>query len=138
MTTSPASASVIAARSPAMPLPITRKSPRTPTDCYPINSQIAQRRAGPALRTRRVYKTRPGLRRQLESQPESRQPRIRTRVIDPIRIDVNAGTRSSPIWIGDGLTEDLGGLLDRHGVGARRFIVSNPVVWRLHGNRLRA
>jgi 3-dehydroquinate synthase len=59
-------------------------------------------------------------------------------VIDPIRIDVNAGTRSSPIWIGDGLTEDLGGLLDRHGIGPRRFIVSNPVVWRLHGNRLRA
>src|SRR4029453_3213019 len=31
------------------------------------------------------------------------KPRVQSRVIDPIRIDVNAGTRSSPIWIGDGL-----------------------------------
>jgi 3-dehydroquinate synthase len=59
-------------------------------------------------------------------------------VPDPIRIDVTTGTRTSPIWIGEGVSDDLGPLLDRHGVGARRFIVSSPIVWRLHGERLRA
>jgi 3-dehydroquinate synthase len=57
-------------------------------------------------------------------------------VIDPIRIDVTTGTRTSPICIGEGLSDDLGALLDRHGIGPRRFIVSNPIVWRLHGERL--
>jgi 3-dehydroquinate synthase len=56
---------------------------------------------------------------------------------DPIRIDVNTGNRISPILIGEGLTDDLGPVLDRHGIGPRRFVVSNPVVWRLHGERLR-
>jgi 3-dehydroquinate synthase len=59
-------------------------------------------------------------------------------VPDPIRIDVTTGARTSPIWIGEGLSHDLGKLLDRHGIGARRFIVSSAVVWRLHGERLRA
>jgi 3-dehydroquinate synthase len=57
---------------------------------------------------------------------------------DPIRIDVTTGTRTSPILIGEGLSQDLGPLLDRHGIGSRRFIVSSAVVWRLHGERLRA
>jgi len=59
-------------------------------------------------------------------------------LIDPIRIDVTTGNRTSPIWIGEGLSQDLPALLDQHGVGARRFIVSSPVVWRLHGEQLRA
>jgi 3-dehydroquinate synthase len=58
-------------------------------------------------------------------------------VIDPIRIDVTTGNRTSPIWVGEGLSQDLGPLLDRHGIGSRRFIVSSPVVWRLHGEKLR-
>ena len=58
-------------------------------------------------------------------------------MIDPIRIDVTTGTRTSPIWIGEGLSQDLGSLLDQHGIGPRRFIVSSPVVWRLHGEQLR-
>jgi 3-dehydroquinate synthase len=57
---------------------------------------------------------------------------------EPIRIDVTTGTRTSPIWIGEGLAQDLGPLLDGHGIGSRRFIVSSGVVWRLHGERLRA
>jgi 3-dehydroquinate synthase len=57
---------------------------------------------------------------------------------EPILIDVTTGARTSPIWIGEGLSHDLGPLLDRHGIGARRFIVSSAVVWRLHGERLRA
>jgi 3-dehydroquinate synthase len=59
-------------------------------------------------------------------------------VSDPIRIDVTTGTRTSPILIGEGLSEDIRPLLDRHGIGSRRFIVSSAVVWRLHGERLRA
>ena len=52
---------------------------------------------------------------------------------DPIRVDVNTASGSSAIWIGDAITERLPALLDAHGVGPRRFIVSSPVVWRLHG-----
>lgn len=56
---------------------------------------------------------------------------------NPTHIDVTTGNRTSPIVIGEGLCDELVPLLDRHGVGPRRFIVSNPVVWRLHGERLR-
>ena len=95
MTTSPVSASEIAARSPAMPLPMTRKSPRTPTDCYPINSRPS------ALGS--------WLWQELEAsepEPQGREPRARaqSRVTAPIRIDVTTGTRTSPIWIGEGLS----------------------------------
>jgi len=53
-----------------------------------------------------------------------------------VRIDVETGTRSSAIWIGEGIAEQLPSLLDGHGVGKRRFIVSSPVIWRLHGKQL--
>jgi len=53
-----------------------------------------------------------------------------------VRIDVDTGSRSSAIWIGDGVSEQLPALLDAHNVGTRRFVVSSPVVWRLHGERL--
>ena len=56
----------------------------------------------------------------------------------PTRIDVTTGSQTSPIWIGEGLSQDLPGLLDTHRVGARRFVVSSPVVWRLHGAQLQA
>ena len=57
---------------------------------------------------------------------------------DPVRIDVTSGSRASTIWIGNGASERLAPLLDAHGVGARRFIVSSPVVWRLHGAQLQS
>jgi 3-dehydroquinate synthase len=53
-----------------------------------------------------------------------------------VRIDVDTGSRTSAIWIGDGITEQLPSLLDTHNVGKRRFVVSSPVIWRLHGARL--
>ena len=53
-----------------------------------------------------------------------------------IRVEVTAGSRPSTIWIGNGISERLPELLDAHGVGARRFIVSSPVIWQLHGARL--
>jgi 3-dehydroquinate synthase len=37
-----------------------------------------------------------------------------------------------PIHIAPGLSRELPALLDRAGVPARRFIVSNPTVWRIH------
>jgi 3-dehydroquinate synthase len=54
----------------------------------------------------------------------------------PVRIDVRAATGGYPVLIGYGLAGRLGGLLDEHRVGARRFVVSNPVVWRLHGDQV--
>jgi 3-dehydroquinate synthase len=55
---------------------------------------------------------------------------------EPVRVDVTTGSRPSTIWIGEGLVERLPALLDEHNVGARRFIVSSPVIWRLHGAQL--
>ena len=52
------------------------------------------------------------------------------------RVDVTAGSRPSTIWIGNGISERLPELLDAHGVGARRFVVSSPVIWQLHGARM--
>ena len=42
-----------------------------------------------------------------------------------------------PIHIGAGVSGRLSGLLDAARIPARRFIVSNPTVWRLHGDALR-
>jgi 3-dehydroquinate synthase len=55
---------------------------------------------------------------------------------EAVRIDVDTGSRESAIWIGDGITERLAALLDAHGVGRRRFVVSSPIIWRLHGAQL--
>jgi 3-dehydroquinate synthase len=55
---------------------------------------------------------------------------------EPIRVDVQIGNRAAPIWIGDGISERAGAILDAQHVGARRFIISNPVVWRFHGERI--
>jgi 3-dehydroquinate synthetase len=56
----------------------------------------------------------------------------------PMRIDVRSASGGYSVLIGDGLTGDLGRLLDEHGVGPRRLVVSTPVVWRLHGDRIGA
>jgi 3-dehydroquinate synthase len=55
----------------------------------------------------------------------------------PIRIDVAAGPSGSTILVGEGVADRIGALLDEHRVGARRFVVSSPVVWRLHGAQIR-
>jgi 3-dehydroquinate synthase len=54
-------------------------------------------------------------------------------VTDPVRVDVGAASRPSSIWIGEGVLDRLGPLLEVQGVGVRRVVVSNPLVWRLHG-----
>jgi 3-dehydroquinate synthase len=55
---------------------------------------------------------------------------------DPVRVDVNAGTRTSAIWIGNGVIDRAAELLGAHRAGGTRFIVSSPVIWRLHGERI--
>jgi 3-dehydroquinate synthase len=57
-------------------------------------------------------------------------------VQEPVRVDVQAGSRASTIWIGEGITHRLSSVLDAHNVGARRFVVSSPVIWRLHGAQI--
>ena len=54
----------------------------------------------------------------------------------PVRIDVNTASAASTLWVGEGATDQLTSLLDAHRIGRRRFVVSNPVVWRLHGEQL--
>ena len=54
----------------------------------------------------------------------------------PIRIDVATPSRSYTVTIGDGLLDRLGRTLDDVKAPERRFIVSSPLVWRLHGPRI--
>ena len=43
---------------------------------------------------------------------------------------------ATPITLGDGVLDRLPRLLDEAKAPARRFVVSSPLVWRLHGARL--
>ena len=52
-----------------------------------------------------------------------------------IRVDVTTGSQPSTIWIGDGAANQLAALMDAHHVGARRFVVSSPTIWRFHGEQ---
>jgi 3-dehydroquinate synthase len=56
--------------------------------------------------------------------------------MNPIRIDVPTPSRRYTITLGDGVLAGLPQLLDEAGVPARRFLVSNALVWRLVGPRL--
>ncbi len=54
----------------------------------------------------------------------------------PIRIDVPTPSRSYSITISDGALDRVGRTLDDLRAPERRFIVSSPLVWRLHGPQL--
>jgi len=56
--------------------------------------------------------------------------------MDPLRLHVDAPSRPYAITLGDGSLDRLSRLLHDAGVPARRFVVSSPLVWRLHGSRL--
>ena len=56
--------------------------------------------------------------------------------MDPVRIDVATPSRAYSVTIVDGALDRTGSLLDDLHVPERRFIVSSPLVWRLHGTRL--
>src|SRR5439155_16229738 len=55
-----------------------------------------------------------------------------------LRIEVNTPSRSYVVRLGDGAIERLGAVLDELRAPARRFVVSSPLVWKLHGERLAA
>jgi len=55
---------------------------------------------------------------------------------DPVRVDVTTGTQTSTILIGEGVSAQLGALLDDRHVGKRRFVVSTPTIWRFHGEHI--
>jgi 3-dehydroquinate synthase len=54
------------------------------------------------------------------------------------RIDVATPSRSYPVTIANGAIDRLPRLLDELRIPDRRFIVSSPLVWRLHGPQLGA
>ncbi len=51
-------------------------------------------------------------------------------------LNVDTPSRHYVVTLGDGALDRLGHLLDEAKVPARRFVVSSPLVWRLHGSRL--
>jgi len=55
---------------------------------------------------------------------------------EPVRVDLTAGPHTSTIWIGDDVIDRAASLLDAHPVGARRFVVSSPVIWNFHGAQI--
>jgi 3-dehydroquinate synthase len=54
----------------------------------------------------------------------------------PIRVDVKTASRAYTVTIGHGVLDHVGHSLDVLHAPARRFIVSSPLVWRLHGPQL--
>ena len=67
-------------------------------------------------------------------------PTIRTPMrMAPVRIDVPTPSAPYTVTLGDGVLDRLGATARRRrSAPARRFVVSSPLVWRLHGAALRA
>src|SRR5262245_12859919 len=53
-----------------------------------------------------------------------------------MRIDVNTPSRSYAVLLDGGSIERLGALFDELRLPARRFVVSSPLVWKLHGDQV--
>jgi 3-dehydroquinate synthase len=58
--------------------------------------------------------------------------------MEPTRIPVNTPSRRYIVTLGHDILARLPRLLDEAGTPTRRFVVSSPLVWRLHGPRLAA
>jgi 3-dehydroquinate synthase len=54
----------------------------------------------------------------------------------PLRVDVTTPSRVYTVTIGEGMLDQVGAALDDLHLPERRFIVSSPLVWRLHGTRM--
>ena len=54
----------------------------------------------------------------------------------PVRIDVPTPSRAYSVTIGDGALDQLAKTLDELRAPPRRFIVSSPLVWRMHGAQM--
>lgn len=52
----------------------------------------------------------------------------------PVRLDVRSRAGEYAVHIAPGATAQLAQVMDAAGVPARRFVVSNPVVWRFHAS----
>src|SRR5207302_5500152 len=55
---------------------------------------------------------------------------------NPTRIDVTTSSRAYAVTIDDHGIDRLGRILEEVHAPERRFIVSSPLVWRLHGPRM--
>jgi 3-dehydroquinate synthase len=53
--------------------------------------------------------------------------------MDPVRIDVSTPSRAYRVTIADGALDRLARLINDVRLPERRFVVSSPLVWRLHG-----
>jgi len=62
-------------------------------------------------------------------------PSTHTRM-DPVRIAVTTPSRAYTVAIENNAIDHLGPILDEVRAPERRFIVSSPPVWRLHGARV--
>jgi 3-dehydroquinate synthase len=103
-----------------MPLPMMMKSARSST-------------LGPILLSYHPVESRRGV---LTRTHHSMSPSADAAVPGPVRLEVRASS-AYPIEIAAGAAGRLGPLLDAAGVPARRFVVSSPIVWRLHGDDAR-
>jgi 3-dehydroquinate synthase len=56
--------------------------------------------------------------------------------MEPVRLDVATPSRPYTVTIADGALEGLARVLDDVRAPTRRFVVSSPLVWRLHGPQL--
>jgi 3-dehydroquinate synthase len=56
--------------------------------------------------------------------------------MDPVRIDVSTPSRAYSVTIADGALVHIHRTLDDLRTPERRFVVSSPLVWRLHGSQL--
>jgi len=56
--------------------------------------------------------------------------------MDPVHIDVATPSRAYPVTIHEGALDRVGRILDDLCAPERRFVVSSPLVWRLHGTNL--
>jgi 3-dehydroquinate synthase len=56
--------------------------------------------------------------------------------MEPVRLDVATPSRAYTVTIADGALEGLARALDDVHAPKRRFVVSSPLVWRLHGPQL--
>ena len=56
----------------------------------------------------------------------------------PVRIDVQTSSTTYPVEIHAGAAASLASTMDRLQLARRRFVVSSPTVWRLHGDTFRA
>jgi 3-dehydroquinate synthase len=69
-------------------------------------------------------------------EPGNRMVSYHPRSMAPLRVGVTTPSRAYTVTIGEGMLDQVGSALDDLHLPERRFIVSSPLVWRLHGARM--